>query len=174
MLRALVVNEFDSGKYSEPSPIPGLTIGEAVLTQFGFVDTSGKPFTFVWAWYGVIFTLGIAFVIMCATSFLYDRVRFTTGQSLVTDKGSDEPEELDGDAVIEMPFKRVDLTFKDIRYTVKSSISKEKLELLKGVDGVVRAGEMTALMGSSGAGTNDVGVWWFSMAICSCTLTRFF
>jgi hypothetical protein len=174
MLRALVVNEFDSGKYSEPSPIPGLTIGEAVLTQFGFVDTSGKPFTFVWAWYGVIFTLGIAFIIMFATSFLYNRVRFTTGQSLVTDKGSDEPEELDGDAVIEMPFKRVDLTFKDIRYTVKSSISKEKLELLKGVDGVVRAGEMTALMGSSGAGTNDVGVWWFSMAICSCTLTRFF
>jgi ABC-type multidrug transport system ATPase subunit len=42
------------------------------------------------------------------------------------------------------------LTFTDIHYTVRSSITKEDLELLKGVDGFVEAGKMTALMGSSG------------------------
>jgi ABC-type multidrug transport system fused ATPase/permease subunit len=152
MLRALVVNQFDSGKYSGPSQVPGLTEGEAILVQFGFVDASGQPFTFVWAWYGILFTLGTALSAMWVTSLLYSRMRFATGKSLVTDKGSDEIEELNNDDIVEMPFRRVDLTFKDIHYTVKSSISREKLALLKGVDGVVLAGEMTALMGSSGAG----------------------
>jgi ABC-type multidrug transport system fused ATPase/permease subunit len=152
ILRSLVVNQFDSGKYSGPSHVPGLTEGEAILTQFGFVDSSGQPFTFVWAWYGILFTFGMALMAICMTSMLYNRMRFATGKSLVIDKGSDEIEELNENDIVEMPFMRVDLTFKDIHYTVKSSVSKEKLELLKGVDGVVRAGEMTALMGSSGAG----------------------
>ncbi|KAL7562290.1 hypothetical protein ACA910_014509 [Epithemia clementina (nom. ined.)] len=51
-----------------------------------------------------------------------------------------------------VPYKRVDLTFRDIKYSVKSSISDEKLELLKGISGIVETGRMTALMGSSGAG----------------------
>lgn len=152
MLRALAVNEFDSGKYGEPSQIPGLSQGEAILKQFGFTDSSGQPFTFVWAWYGILFTLGIALMTMIASSILFDRIRFATGKSLVTDKGSDDIEELDPSDIVEIPFKRVDLTFKDIRYTVKSSISKEHLELLKGIDGVLRAGQMTVMMGESGAG----------------------
>jgi hypothetical protein len=49
---------------------------------------------------------------------------------------------------IELPFQRANLTFKDVRYTVKASTSDEILELLKGVDGFVEAGKMTALMGS--------------------------
>ena len=44
------------------------------------------------------------------------------------------------------------MTFKGIRYTVKASTSDEDIELLKGVDGVIESGKMTALMGSSGAG----------------------
>lgn len=44
------------------------------------------------------------------------------------------------------PYRLVNLTFKDMHYTVTSSISNEKLELLKGIDGFVEAGKMTALM----------------------------
>ena len=59
-----------------------------------------------------------------------------------------EEENLDDQVTI--PFTKVDLTFANIRYTVTASTSKDKLQLLKGVDGVVYAGQMTALMGSSG------------------------
>ena len=48
----------------------------------------------------------------------------------------------------ELPFQKVNLTFKDIHYTVISSIGKDKIELLKGIDGVVEAGKMTALVSS--------------------------
>lgn len=152
LLRGFVLNEYASGKYDEPSPaIPELTVGEAILTQFGFTK-DGVPFTFVWVWYGALFSIGAALVTMIATTAFYNRIRFATGKSLVTDKGSDEIEDLDEDQKVEIPFKRVDLTFEDIRYTVQASTTKEKLELLKGIDGIVRSGEMTALMGSSGAG----------------------
>lgn len=48
---------------------------------------------------------------------------------------------------VEIPFNKVNLTFKGIGCTVKASTSDKTLELLKGVDGVVQAGKMTALMG---------------------------
>lgn len=45
------------------------------------------------------------------------------------------------------------VTFKDIVYTVVNSQNrKEKIQLLKGVSGVLKAGEMSALMGPSGSG----------------------
>lgn len=74
------------------------------------------------------------------------KIRYATGQSLVTDQGDDDVVEIPPEEMVEMPFKRVDLTFRDIHYTVQSSITNEKLELLKGVDGVVESGKMTALM----------------------------
>lgn len=62
----------------------------------------------------------------------------------------EEEEDVDV-STVEIPFQKVNLTFKDIHYTVTASTSNEKLELLKGVDGFIEAGKMTALMGSSGA-----------------------
>jgi ABC-type multidrug transport system ATPase subunit len=59
----------------------------------------------------------------------------------------DVPEEADV-ADVEIPFQKVNLTFKDIHYHVKASTSDEQLELLKGIDGSIEAGKMTALMGS--------------------------
>jgi len=61
----------------------------------------------------------------------------------------DEDEDVDV-STVEIPFQKVNLTFKDMHYTVTASTSNEKLELLKGIDGFVEAGKMTALMGSSG------------------------
>jgi hypothetical protein len=62
----------------------------------------------------------------------------------------DEDNDVDVSDVV-LPFQKVNLTFKDMHYTVTASTSNEKLELLKGIDGFIEAGKMTALMGSSGA-----------------------
>lgn len=64
----------------------------------------------------------------------------------------DEDKEPDVSAT-DIPFQKVNLTFKHMHYTVTASTSNEKLELLKGIDGFVEAGKMTALMGSSGTTT---------------------
>jgi len=154
--RALVVNEFDSGRYSAPVVLPTnetITQGEAILIQFGFVDGDDEPYTIEWAGWGVLFALMTSGLAILASVYFLSSVRFATGQSLITDKGEEGAEEDEGLLEpVEIPFPRVDLTFKDIHYTVQASTSDDKLELLKGIDGVVEAGKMTALMGSSGAG----------------------
>lgn len=149
-LRGLVVNEFDSGKYDSIVPGTNYTEGQMALIRFGFTDGDGEPYTRVWAWYGLLFAIGSALVAVLATTYFLKNLRFATGQSLVTDMGDDEMEE--PEEHVQIPFPRVTLTFEDVHYFVQSSITKEQLELLKGVDGVIEAGKMTALMGSSGAG----------------------
>jgi ABC-type multidrug transport system ATPase subunit len=151
ILRGLAVNEFDSGKYDdEAETSEGLTEGELILTRFGFT-INDDPFSREWVWWGLLFAVGCTSISLFLSTFFLDRIRFATGASLVTDKGSDEIEDL-GREEVNIPFKRAKLTFRDVHYTVTASTSEEKLELLKGVDGVVEAGLMTALMGSSGAG----------------------
>jgi hypothetical protein len=159
ILRGLVVNEFDSGKYDElvniTSPDGNITTkteGDAIISRFGFTDSNGDAYTFEWAGWGILFTLLWAILAIYGSTYFLSTIRFATGGSLVTDKGDDEVEEIDEADMVAIPFKRVDLTFNDIHYTVKASTSDEKLELLKGIYGVVEAGRMTALMGSSGAG----------------------
>lgn len=149
-LRAIVVNEFDSGAY-DTEVAPGLTEGEAILTQYGFT-LNDEPFDRIWVLYGVLVSMVCAIASLIVTAYALSHIRFSTGKSLVTDQGDDEIEEIPQDQEVTIPFQRANLTFKDVHYTVKSSISDEKLELLKGIDGVVEAGRMTALMGSSGAG----------------------
>jgi len=50
------------------------------------------------------------------------------------------------------PFEAVTLSFRNISYSVEIKDEKKTLEILKGVDGYAKPYEMTALMGSSGAG----------------------
>ena len=151
LFRAVVVNEFDSGRYNQLINLPTgevITEGEAVLIRFGFVDRNDLPYTFEWVFWAIIFSCGAAVVACCVAILFLSNVRFATGQTLVTDSGSTEPEIIDQNQEdVQIPFKKVDLTFKNIHYTVKASTSDEKLELLKGIDGVVQAGKMTALMG---------------------------
>ena len=146
--RGFVTNEFDSGRYSDTVTLPSgenLTQGEAILIQFGFVDSDGDPYTSQWAGWGVLFAIATGIIAVFGTVQFLSHIRFATGKSLVTDKGEDEvyEEEITTEEQVSIPFTRVDLTFKDIHYTVTSSITDEKLELLKGIDGVVEAGRMT-------------------------------
>jgi hypothetical protein len=146
--RGLTVNEFQSGKYDYPSPVPGLTQGELVLTQIGMVDRNGAPYTFIWAAYSVLLSLLIALLSVIMASICLARIRFASGKSLTNqsiEKNEDEDTKIDV-VETELPFQEVVLTFKDMHYTVISSIGKEKIELLKGIDGVVESGKMTALV----------------------------
>lgn len=158
--RGLIVNEYDSGKYDgdsgqyDASMGRNLTFGELVLTNTGFVDRTGDPYTFEWAGYSILFSLLMIVVAVIMTSIALVKVRFATGKSLANssiEEIEDDDKEV-SQVKVELPFQKVNLTFKDIQYTVISSIEKEKLRLLNGIDGVVEAGKMTALMGSSGAG----------------------
>ncbi|KAG7350244.1 ABC-2 type transporter-domain containing protein [Nitzschia inconspicua] len=152
--RGLTVNEYMSGKYDFESQVPGLTQGELVLTQLGFVDRNGQAYGFEWAGYSLLFSLLICLVSVVSASIFLNKVRFATGKSLANDSiEQEEDKNVEVKEVkTELPFQPVNLTFKDMHYTVTSSIGKEKIELLKGIDGVIAAGKMTALMGSSGAG----------------------
>jgi hypothetical protein len=159
LLRGLMVNEFDSGKYedlvnmtSSDGQTTTITSGENTLIRYGFSDSDDEAYPIEWAGWGILFTLLWAIISILASTYFLSTIRFTTGGTLVTDKGDDDVEEIDETDMVAIPFKKVDLTFKDIHYTVKASTSDEKLELLRGIDGVVEAGRMSALMGSSGAG----------------------
>jgi ABC-2 type transporter len=164
-LRGIVVNEFQSGKYDTITET-GLTEGEQTLKQFGFIDSSGEPFEWIWAVWGFLVVAGWACFSVITTVTCLKRIRFTTGGSLVTDKGTDEQEALDPNiAEVAIPFTRVDLTFTNIHYTVVSSITNEQLHLLNGIDGFVEAGKMTALMGSS-------GVCFLGFAFCFCSFSN--
>ena len=76
---------------------------------------------------------------MLGSTILLRRIRFETGKSLVTDQGdTNVVDEIDETDMVQIPFTKVDLSFKNIRYTVMSSISKEELTLLKDVDGYIK------------------------------------
>uniref|UniRef100_A0A6V2DZI5 ABC transporter domain-containing protein n=1 Tax=Ditylum brightwellii TaxID=49249 RepID=A0A6V2DZI5_9STRA len=152
-LRALVVNEFRSGKYDYPDPNdPSQSQGEAVLRGLGFT-LNGEPFTFEWLWYALALAVGVIILSILASVFFLTRFRYETGKALSSDVHTDSEEDTEGDEEdVEIPFKRATLTFRDVHYYVTASVSDEKLELLKGVDGFIEAGKLTALMGSSGAG----------------------
>lgn len=144
------MNEYDSGKYDGF----GVRNGELILEQGGFVNRNGDPYTFEWAGYSILFAIVIMAVSAIMASIALTKIRFATGKSLANhsiEKNEDENAEV-SEVETELPFQKANLTFKDIHYTVNSSIGKEKIALLKGIDGVVEAGKMTALMGSSGAG----------------------
>jgi hypothetical protein len=146
--RGLAVNEYDSGKYDFPSQVPGLTQGQLILSELGFVDRDGKAYTFEWAGYSILFSLFISLASIVAASICLNYVRFATGKSLAhsnMEANEDENDEIKKTET-ELPFQEVNLTFSDIHYSVVSSIGNERIDLLKGVDGIVEAGKMTALV----------------------------
>ena len=143
------MNEFDSGAYDDPSENdPNITRGESILIRFGFTfGDDNEPFTYEWAGYGILVLLGLSVIFAFLTAIFFNCIRFATGKVLITEE-EDESEimEVDDEDMSPIPFKRADLTFRDMHYTVKSSISDEKLELLKGISGIVESGRVRCLM----------------------------
>jgi hypothetical protein len=155
--RGLIINEYASGKYDHNSGIydphlgKNLTEGELIIKTLGYADGNGNPYTYEWAGYTVLFSFLVCIAAVAISSIASVKVRFATGKSL-DNSSIEETEDRDKEvSVVEtaLPFQKVNLTFKDIHYVVSSSIRKEKIEILKGIDGVVEAGKMTALVSFS-------------------------
>lgn len=132
-----------------------------LVRHFYFEQSAFVRFTLTSPWtlallyrYALIFSIGISFISVLVSVYFLQAIRYDTGKSLETEiiEGEDDERETDAEEEISLPFQKVNLTFKDVHYTVKASTSNEHLELLKGIDGYLEAGKMTALMGSSGAG----------------------
>lgn len=140
-----------------------MTEGENILTRFG-MTLDEEPFSYEWVWYGICFAVGAGLIATLASVFFLSIVRFETGKSLATDMGDMEEEpDLETEEVA-IPFTKVNITFKDMRYAVTASTSNEKLELLKGIDGVVEAGKMTALMVNSQQGLFSAVVFYLFLS----------
>jgi ABC-type multidrug transport system ATPase subunit len=146
VIRGVIINEYQSGEHDD---------GDIILERFGFTF-DGEPFEFVWVYYTIAFCLGLCMLSCFASVWALDNIRFATGGSLggsVADTPEDATDVNGSKTVgVTLEAKGATLTFKDVHYTVTSSITNEKLHLLKGVSGFFPAGKMTALMGSSGAG----------------------
>ena len=91
--------------------------------------------------------------VLTAVGFTYVR---NTGEVSSPKHKENDGEEFDDQGTLSIsmsiPFKPLTLSFRDLCYEVNASTSKQKLMLLKNVNGIFRPGRMCALMGSSGAG----------------------
>lgn len=146
---AMIVNEVYSGRYENP---------ERLLIENGLVGPDGSPFSKDWIGWSLIF-MGVFFLfcwILTALGLAYTR---NSGEMVAPEK-AELPMEKDVDGEqdastttrIDIPFKPVTLSVKDLCYEVTASTSNNKLMLLKNVNGIFHPGRLCALMGSTGAG----------------------
>lgn len=147
--RALVVNEFTSGRWD----------AEVELTNAGMVDYNGQPFGREWIGYAFAYTIPYSLLcsVLTALGLVYLR---NEGSAPAVEPRGDASSGREGEEKkdLEIPFKPVTLSFRDICYDVVASTSKDTLRLLKNVNGIFRAGRLCALMGSSGAGKTTLMV----------------
>ncbi len=143
---ALIVNEVYSGREDNP---------EAILIANGFVTPDGQAFDRTWIGWSITYMIIYWILSTVATALGLSYWRATSKVSSkpsTSDKTDDEYSSGRASNKIEIPFKPLTLSFQDLCYEVTASTSKEKLMLLKHINGVFRPGRMCALMGSSGAG----------------------
>ena len=146
IIRAVAINEYQSGKYDEVIYEDGTTKGEAILERFGFT-INGEAFGYEWVWWTILFCIGLCIVSCLSSGWFLNHIRFATGGSLGGDEDSDEKESssVTDSCTVSLEAKGATLTFKDVNYIVKASTTNDKLHLLKGISGYFAAGKMTAL-----------------------------
>jgi ABC-type multidrug transport system ATPase subunit len=121
------------------------------------MENGGYPTSYQWVWYGVAFLWGLYAVMLLLTTFVLNNVRAVeVKMPTLSEKDSDADASTAAAAATTVDsdcfkFEKANFSFKDIWYSVELP-SGEELDLLRGVDGYIEAGTMTALMGSSGAG----------------------
>jgi hypothetical protein len=91
--------------------------------------------------------------ICCIFTALFLETIRNTGDILPPEKKptTEENSTDDNTSKVEIPFQPLTLSFQDLCYEVTASTGKEKLMLLKNVNGIFQPGRLCALMGSSGA-----------------------
>lgn len=126
---------------------------DLILTQNGFVGVDDLPFGEEWVGFGCLYMVGY-YLICCVLTALGLGYLRNTGGIVPPEKKPPVPEAASEDEspeTIEIAFKPLTLSFHDLCYEVTASTSKQKLRLLKNVNGLFRPGRLCALMGSSGA-----------------------
>ena len=169
-LRSDAQNEFGADRYD--FDFNGARAGNVYLEQFNFYTDKS------WKWGGVGYLAGLfLFTTLLSAFALAKSHRWLTegtrrDDEAQTDDKTDEIQVRVGSAMRSsardklitseedaIPFERMNLTWTDLKYVVpvveKGPDGKPihcDRQLLAGVNGFARAGELTALMGSSGAG----------------------
>jgi ABC-type multidrug transport system ATPase subunit/ABC-type multidrug transport system permease subunit len=149
-IQGMVSNEFMSSKYD--AAIPGFgRLGDLLLEAMDY--KVGQQ----WVGYTFAFFSGFMVLAGCALAAFMGFIRFypTKAPPVTAAFGDQEvyPEEREQEVeAVAIPFTPVDLTFENVVYEVQASKGEERLRLLNGVSGSLKAGRMCALMGSSGAG----------------------
>ena len=146
--RNLVLNEFTSSRYTQEE-------SETILRGVGFVDSDGSIFTREWIKWGYTYMCLHLFltVLTSATILALCRVNGDPPPDQEeVEKSNQEMNAQTHNDDVNIPFRPITLSFENICYDVKASTSGEDLRLLNDVSGYFKAGEMTCLMGSSGAG----------------------
>jgi ABC-type multidrug transport system fused ATPase/permease subunit len=87
---------------------------------------------------------------MTASSSQHDSQLLTSEGRLAPRLTHTEPRDSCRVSDVLEPYQRADLVFRNVSYTIKNKT--EEVQLLRGVSGVVKSGELCAIMGSSGAG----------------------
>jgi ABC-type multidrug transport system fused ATPase/permease subunit len=143
---ALILNEVYSGRWSNP---------DAILIANGFVKSDGSVLDAAYIGWGVLY-MTIYWIVCCiCTALGLTYATDSNGAGAVLEKivdSGDVQETNQDQSIIVIPFKPLTLSFQNLCYEVTASTSKEKLMLLKNVNGIFHPGRMCALMGSSGAG----------------------
>jgi ABC-type multidrug transport system fused ATPase/permease subunit len=143
---ALILNEVYSGRWSNP---------DAILIANGFVKPDGSVLDEAYIGWGVLY-MSIYWIVCCiftalGLTYATDSNGAGAAPEKIVDSGDVQETNQDQSKIV-IPFKPLALSFQNLCYEVTASTSKEKLMLLKNINGIFHPGRMCALMGSSGAG----------------------
>jgi len=157
-IRGMVLTVFTSDAWSTNQQT-------VALEMFAFETFREQEEAYVWGALGieaVYLVLG-----MLGSYYVYTRMRVgATASNAADEQELSHIEEEEDNATVKIPmgreqsmtvleqsFTRINLQFKNLSYIVPDPKNKkEKLQLLHSISGFAKAGTMTALMGSSGAG----------------------
>lgn len=147
--RSLVINEFTSTRYTPEET-------DRILRAVGFVDSNGDTFTRDWIKWGYAYMCGHLLLTVLTSATILSLTRVYGDPPPSQDEIDKSNQALmaknDGEDDVNITFRPITLSFENVCYDVKGSTTGEDLRLLNDVSGYFKAGEMTCLMGSSGAG----------------------
>ena len=100
-----------------------------------------------WTWYTVIFVVGINIISLIASVYCLNRVRFVTGGPLSGNETDANDEANESNSMTSSQSEMLEvtgatITFKNVNYLVKASTTKDKLHLLKGINGYFEKGKV--------------------------------
>lgn len=165
-LRTDAINEFHASRYGP--------VGDIYLDSF----TIQKDDSWKGAGLGYLAALYVLLSLLGVVALRSSMHRALTTGTRRTDEAEEVSAEAEGEVRVQVaaeyassnqisnaageaiPFQRLGLSWQDLRYTVQvdgedehgKPVKKDRV-LLSGINGFARAGQLTALMGSSGAGT---------------------